>query len=91
MLNCQTSSQPFSPSSLQTLHSRLQAETDRRLNRTKLLRYQPYPKQAAFHAAGADHRERLLMAANQVGKTWCGAAEAAFHLTGSLSAASNIL
>jgi hypothetical protein len=28
------------------------------------------------------HRERLLMAANQVGKTLAGAAEAAFHLTG---------
>jgi hypothetical protein len=28
------------------------------------------------------HRERLLMAANQVGKTLAGACEAAFHLTG---------
>ena len=28
------------------------------------------------------HRERLLMAANQVGKTYSGAAEAAIHLTG---------
>jgi hypothetical protein len=26
-----------------------------------------------FHAAGAVHRERLLMAANQVGKTLAGA------------------
>jgi phage terminase large subunit-like protein len=50
--------------------------------RTKLLRYRPYAKQSAFHAAGREHRERLLMAANQVGKTTCGAAEAAFHLTG---------
>lgn len=46
------------------------------------MRYAPYAKQRAFHAAGAVHRERLLMAANQVGKTWCGAAEMAFHLTG---------
>jgi phage terminase large subunit-like protein len=28
------------------------------------------------------HRERLLMAANQTGKTTAGAAEAAYHLTG---------
>ena len=62
--------------------SRLQRETERRQSRTKLLRYRPYPKQAAFHAAGAVHRERLLMAGNQLGKTTSGAAEAAFHLTG---------
>jgi phage terminase large subunit-like protein len=47
-----------------------------------VLRYKPYPKQASFHAAGALHRERLLMAGNQLGKTYSGAAEAAFHLTG---------
>jgi phage terminase large subunit-like protein len=27
--------------------------------------YKPYPKQVEFHAAGAHHRERLLMASNQ--------------------------
>ena len=78
----QNSSPPFNPSSLEALLSRLQAESDRRLSRTKLLRYRPYPKQAAFHAAGARHRERLLMAGNQLGKTYSGAAEAAIHLTG---------
>jgi terminase large subunit-like protein len=82
MLNSQTLSPPFNPSSLQALLSRLQAENERRLSRTRLLRYRPYVKQAAFHEAGATHRERLLMAANQVGKTYCGAAEAALHLTG---------
>ena len=70
MLNSQTSSPPFSPSSLGALLSRLQRETERRQSRTKLLRYRPYPKQAAFHAAGAVHRERLLMAGNQLGKTY---------------------
>ena len=64
------------------LLARLQAESERRQSRTKLLRYKPYPKQAEFHAAGAMHRERLLMAGNQLGKTLAGAAEAAFHLTG---------
>lgn len=53
-----------------------------RIAQTKLARYHPYPKQAEFHAAGLDHRERLLMAANQVGKTVAGAAEMAYHLTG---------
>jgi len=82
MLNSQASSTPFNPSSLEALLSRLRSEAERRQSRTKLLRYRPYPKQAAFHAAGAVHRQRLLMAGNQLGKTTCGAAEAAFHLTG---------
>ena len=60
----------------------LTQELHRRTRATKLLRYRPYAKQREFHAAGAIHRERLLMAANQVGKTLAGAAEAAFHLTG---------
>ena len=44
--------------------------------------YRPYPKQEAFHAAGAQFTERLLRAANQVGKTYCGAMEITHHLTG---------
>lgn len=44
--------------------------------------YQPYTKQAEFHAHGADKRERMFSAANQSGKTYAGAMEAAFHLTG---------
>jgi phage terminase large subunit-like protein len=44
--------------------------------------YKPYPKQADFHAAGRDNRERLLMASNQSGKTYSAAAETAMHLTG---------
>jgi phage terminase large subunit-like protein len=58
------------------------AEKARRLSRTKLLRYAPYPKQADFHRLGAVHRERLLLAGNQLGKTFSGAAEVAMHLTG---------
>ena len=57
-------------------------ERHRRIRNTKLYRYRPYPKQREFHAAGRVHRERLLMAANQTGKTTAGAAEAAYHLTG---------
>jgi phage terminase large subunit-like protein len=44
--------------------------------------YVPYPKQQAFHDLSLRKRERLLMAANQVGKTFCGAAEMSYHLTG---------
>ena len=48
----------------------------------KLNYYQPYAKQQDFHAAGKGNRERLLMAGNRCGKTECGAAEMAYHLTG---------
>jgi len=48
----------------------LTQELHRRTQGTKLFRYMPYPKQRAFHAAGAVHRERLLMAANQSERRW---------------------
>ena len=44
--------------------------------------YHPTPPQRSFHNGGAAHRERLLMAGNQLGKTWAGANELAMHLTG---------
>jgi phage terminase large subunit-like protein len=44
--------------------------------------FKPYPKQAAFFAMGATKRERLFMAANQVGKTEAGAFETMCHATG---------
>lgn len=53
-----------------------------RASRNRLTSYQPYAKQREFHKAGATARERLLLAANRFGKTMCGAAEAAMHLTG---------
>ena len=70
------------PALLPLLERRLEAETKRRADTTKLSRYKPYAKQAEFHAAGLEHRERLLMAGNQLGKTFSGAAELAIHLTG---------
>lgn len=60
----------------------LLAERDLRLRREWLKRYSPYDRQQEFHAAGARFRERLLMAGNQLGKTFAGAAEVAMHLTG---------
>lgn len=60
----------------------LLAEKARRRERTKLFRYHPYAKQREFHAKGATDRERLFMAGNQLGKTYCGCCEVAMHLTG---------
>lgn len=48
-----------------------------------LLRRELYPKHLQFFAAGNDHRERLFLAGNRVGKTWgVGAYELSLHLTG---------
>lgn len=58
------------------------AEQKRRQQRTRLSRYNPYAKQLEFHASGLTNRERLLMAGNQLGKTYSGAAELSYHLTG---------
>jgi phage terminase large subunit-like protein len=66
---------------LRALYSSLE-QLDLARRRTRLFRYHPYPKQSAFHALSATCRERLLLGANQSGKTLCGAAETAIHLTG---------
>src|SRR5262245_9896377 len=70
------------PEKLQTVLANLEALKERRVVENKLAHYEPYPKQAAFHSAGALHRERLLMAANQSGKTLAGGMEVAMHATG---------
>lgn len=67
-------------------------ELDRRRTRRKILTYFPdegplrrelYPKHCEYFAAGANHRERLMLAANRVGKTeGVGGYEMALHLTG---------
>src|SRR6266516_281886 len=66
------------PETIKQLIATLEAEADQ----DKLSSYKPYPKQAEFHAAGAQHRERLLMAGNQLGKTLAGSMETAMHATG---------
>lgn len=67
-------------------------ERARRKNRRKLfdlypdegpLRRELYAKHMDFFAAGAKYRERCMLAANRVGKTWgIGGYETALHLTG---------
>lgn len=41
-----------------------------------------YPKHTGFMSAGAQHRERLFLAANRIGKTDVGAYELTTHMTG---------
>src|SRR5262245_37395060 len=60
----------------------LETERQRRRTENRLNYYRPYKKQLEFHEAGARHRERLLMAGNQLGKTLAGGFEAAMHATG---------
>src|SRR5215510_1865915 len=70
------------PEKVEAAITRLEAMKAQRAAENKLAHYRPYPKQAAFHEAGATHRERLLMAANQSGKTLAGGFECAMHATG---------
>ena len=60
----------------------LMLEANARLEATRIDDYHPYEKQCEFHAAGAIHSERLLIAGNQLGKSVAGAAEWSIHLTG---------
>src|SRR4029450_5122636 len=69
--------QQIEPEKIKELIAALEAEN----NEDKLSSYKPYPKQAEFHQAGATHRERLLIAANESGKSLAGAMEAAMHAT----------
>lgn len=78
-----TSPSPLPISDLElALLDEMQRTLNLRLARKRLENYRPYPKQIEFHAAGAKYRERLLMASNRFGKSICGAAEMAIHLTG---------
>lgn len=70
----------------------LLSERSRRIKRRKLWTYYPdegplrrelYVKHLEFFSAGAQHRERCLLAANRVGKTeGVGGYEVTLHLTG---------
>ena len=71
----------MSEAALRELNDMLaQLEAHKKFNQLEF--FKPYGKQLEFIRAGATKRERLLMAANQVGKTTVGAYETALHLTG---------
>lgn len=64
---------------------RLQELLLEQLDRKKhsiLLGYSPYPWQTFFHKEGKKNPQRLLMTGNRCGKTFSGAAEMSYHLTG---------
>src|SRR5262245_59749201 len=84
-MSSSTQSLDLSKTDLPTVLDMVTAERNRRSIEDRLKYYKPYPKQQAVHAAGALQRERLFMAANRCGKTLCGAAEMAMHLTGRYS------
>lgn len=75
---------------IQVTPSQIRAELERRkhnkidtwFSEKGPLSYQKYPKHMEFFAAGANVRERVLMAANRVGKTEGGAYEVTCHLMG---------
>lgn len=76
-------SQEFADFSDEQLEAQLRLVEDK-LQGRKLDLYKPHPKQMLFHSLGGDPTitDRLLMAANQVGKTLAAAAETAMHLCG---------
>ena len=76
-----------SPESLELAEIlKLKEEYDESKSKYQMLSYKPYPYQREFHRAVSDAgglaRQRCLMAANKVGKTFSGAMELSFHLTG---------
>jgi phage terminase large subunit-like protein len=54
----------------------------KRQEENRLNYYKPYRFQKNFHETGVEANQRLLMAANRVGKSFVGAMEMAIHLTG---------
>lgn len=44
--------------------------------------YKPHAKQLLFHEAGLTAKERLFLAGNRTGKTFCASGEGSIHLTG---------
>jgi phage terminase large subunit-like protein len=81
-MNLSLPSMPFEPALHGKVLAAMERELSTRRSQNRLPDYRPYPKQAEFHAAGASHRERLLMAGNQLGKTLSASYETAMHLTG---------
>lgn len=66
---------------LRTLVAEMQVLQDK-TKYNKLGTYKPYKKQKEFHDYGLIKKERMLRAGNQNGKTFAGAMECAYHLTG---------
>lgn len=61
---------------------KLLAEKRERETFNRLEYFKPYPWQSQLLSSSRDHRQTLLMAANRVGKSYCGAINIAYHATG---------
>ena len=61
---------------------KLLEEKTRRDKENALWAFSPYVWQKEFYEAGIENKQRLLMAANRVGKTRSSCIELAYHLTG---------
>jgi phage terminase large subunit-like protein len=72
----------LSAENLKTALRQTKEELSRRRTENKLAYYKAFAKQQAFHTAGKTCRERLMLASNQSGKSYCSAMEAALHATG---------
>ncbi|MDH5510301.1 MAG: terminase large subunit [Nitrospinota bacterium] len=57
-------------------------EKERRLRQNMIARFTPYPWQREHFSKGSSFDQRLLMAGNRTGKTFIGAVEMSYHLTG---------
>lgn len=57
-------------------------EQEKREKYNRLKFFDPYDWQKEFMAASATNRQKLAMCANRVGKSYTGAAELAYHVTG---------
>ena len=57
-------------------------ERERRRQERKVFDFEPYPWQMEFYRLGIENKQRMLMAANRVGKTYSSCIELVYHLTG---------
>ena len=60
----------------------LLAEKERRVRQNMIARFVPYDWQREHFSKGSKFAQRLLMAGNRTGKTFTGAVENSYHLTG---------
>jgi phage terminase large subunit-like protein len=61
---------------------KLLEEQKRRKEDNFLWDFEPYDWQKEFYYSGVEYKQRMLMAANRVGKTFSSCIELAYHLTG---------
>tara|TARA_R110000868_G_C10972674_1_gene770767 strand:+ start:31319 stop:32761 length:1443 start_codon:yes stop_codon:yes gene_type:complete len=73
---------PEDARALKIEHIEIMEEQARRFRRRRMANFKPYPWQQKVFSSGAKNKQRLLMAANRVGKTYSAAIEVAFHVTG---------